>query len=256
MIFDKIKYSNALQREVRLKVVLPNHGSCSKIMILLHGTMNERKCSEIFEYFPQELKLQELCDTHGMAVVIPLMENRYYISTEDYDCKRFISEELPAYMKEQYEIPDSAEVILAGISMGGYGAVLIGAQSGKFQKIISVSGAFITEDIQKEEPEVWGTLKPDSPSVKYTFLHYFLPLENLEKSRDRNALAALELCLERTEQPQFIVTCGMKDWLYERNLKFLEALKATGMRHQFYSLEGGDHNAECFIEGLRKALEA
>ena len=247
--------SKALKDHIFLKVITPDKQPVERLMILLHGTMNPESSLDLFEEIPDEWDLENLCESFHLAIAVPLMKNRYYISVKDYDCEEFIAYELVKYLKLRCEIPHSAEMILAGVSMGGYGAVLIGARTGVFQKIISVSGSFITGDIRVGNPEVWGTLTPHSAGVENTFLYYFLPLEDLASASDRNAEAALALSDRRGEQASLVLTCGTKDWLYSRNLAFLKALDQWKTDYMFYSLENGGHDAESFKKGLWKAAE-
>ncbi len=247
--------SEALKTSAILKVVLPNDQQIKKLMILLHGNMNPELSVELLDKFSLELDLEALCDKYHMAVVIPLMKNRYYISTDDYNCDEYISYELPDYIKKKYNISDSAESILAGVSMGGFGAVLIAARTGAFQKIVSISGAYIAKDVEIGNPEVWGNLTPYSGNLSDTFLYYFLPLKDLPDSTERDAVAALELFNRRRDKPVIVVTCGTKDWLYPRNMEFVKELERREIEHQFYSIDKGEHESDCFQKGLWKAID-
>ena len=120
MVETRCVKSNALNSEVLLKAILPDKNEVKNIMILLHGNMNPEKAVELWNVIPSQLDLEELCNRYQMAVAIPLMENRYYISTKEYDCEGLVAQELPDYMKRSYGISESVEVILAGISMGGF----------------------------------------------------------------------------------------------------------------------------------------
>lgn len=68
--------------------------------------------------------------------------------------------------------------------------------------------------------EAWGKLTPHSNGFEESFLYYFLPLENLEESIDRNPVAAIQVFPK--DQAAIVVTCGTKDWLYPRNLEFIK----------------------------------
>lgn len=255
-MIDTIKTkSEVLGESIDLKVILPNDKPIRTLMILLHGNMNLESSMQLLEKFSLELNLEELCEKYYMAVVTPLMKNRYYISTADYDCEEYIARELPVYMKKKYNISDSVELILAGVSMGGFGAALIAARTGVFQKIVSISGAYIANDVAIGNPEVWGNLNPRCKELEKSFLYYFLPLEDLENSARRNALAALSLFKERGEAPVFVITCGTEDWLYSRNIQFIEELCRQDINYCFFSLEDGSHESDCFAKGLWAAIE-
>ena len=255
MVETRYVKSEALNSEVLLKAILPDKNEVKNIMILLHGNMNPEKAVELWNVIPSELDLEELCNRYQMAVVIPLMENRYYISTKEYDCESLVAQELPDYMKRSYGISESVEVILAGISMGGFGATLISARTGVFWKVISISGAYIVKDVEMGNPEVWGSLNPYSLNIRKSFLYYFLPLSDLSQSTERNALAALKLFHERSENPKFVVTCGTDEWFYSRNIELIGKMEEVGMDYWFYPIEHGRHDADCFKKGLWKAME-
>lgn len=255
MIETIILKSEALNTNATIDFIRPNTGHVQNLMILLHGNMNSESSVELFHNLPEELELEALCDKYHMMTVMPLTRNRYYISTDDYDCGKYVASELPDYIKQRYELQDSIEIMLAGISMGGYGATLIAAHSqGLFSKIISLSGAYIAKDVEIGNPEVWGSLTPNSAD-KNTFLHYFLPLSDLKESTDRNALTALKLFKEHGERPKFVVTCGTEDWLYKRNLDFLKELDFYGIDYVFNCIDGGNHDPDCFRRGLWNAVE-
>lgn len=117
-------------------------------------------------------------------------------------------------MKHRYHLPDSVEMVLAGISMGGYGAALIAAQTGKFSTIISIAGAYIAKDVEIGNTEVWGSLTPYSVDLKKTFLYYFLPLSDLEERWTemhqqrygclKNAMKIRNLCLRAEQKTGFM----------------------------------------------------
>lgn len=247
MVDERNQWSDALQSKVCLKVFLPEKRKAVRVMILLHGTR------VVWDNFGRELALEELADFYSMVIAVPQMQDRYYIATQEYDCDRFAAQELPSLLCETYGIDDAAERCLAGVSMGGFGAVLIGARTGVFSRIISVSGSYIAHDVAIGNPEVWGELLPYSDNLKSSFLYYFLPLDDLETSIDRNALAALAIL--RGKKTQITATCGTKDWLYPRNLAFVKAMEDHKVNHHFYPLEGGEHESKCFQMGLWKAVQ-
>lgn len=247
--------SGALGTNVLTAVIKPEDGEIHKLMILLHGKMDPEISEKSFYELPEDLSLEELCDKFHIMAVIPLMRNRYYISTGDYDCGKYVAYELPDFIKRRYGLPDSIEMILAGISMGGYGAALIAAQTGVFLKIISISGAYIANDVEIGNPEVWGSLTPDRAGLKNSFLYYFLPLSDLRESVERNVSAAIRMFKERGDTPRFAVTCGTEDWLYGRNLDFLKAMKDLNIEYIFDRIDGGGHDSESFRTGLWKAVE-
>lgn len=247
--------SEALSSIVNIKVVSPNTSNIRRVMILLHGKIEPEGKFSVIENLPVELSLQELCDRHGLMLTIPYMKNHYYITTSDYRVSDFISKELIGFLEKSYPLNSKLKFILAGISMGGYGAVLNGSACNRFTEIISISGAFIQDDVLIGNPEVWGGRLPSEDSAKGSYLEYMLPLETFEQSKRRNAKATLELYVARKDKVKFIFTCGSEDWLFLRNQKFIKQVERKGLCCEFIEIPEGDHDSECFKIGLWKALE-
>lgn len=220
--------------------------------MFLHGKTDYEGETTSIDRMISELALEELAERYQVMLVIPyILKNCYYISSEKYDCEKFVSEELISYINQIYPTTINTEKILAGVSMGGYGAVLIGANTDVFDKVISVSGAFISNDILIGNPEVWGNVKPDLKSAEGTFLFYFLPLNIFEMSQSKNVESAI---LKLRKNIPFYFTCGKRDWLYSRNLQFLQLVKKVNIRNKFISIEG-EHNNACFKNGLWTIME-
>ncbi len=137
--------------------------------------------------------------------------------------------------------------------MGGYGAVLISAHTDRFHKIISISGAFITDDIELGNPEIWGGLLPNEVSTRNSFLFYFLPLEELHESKEKNVFAALNLLENR--DTEIVITCGTDDRMFSRNELFVNKLEKHKIRYNRIWIKGGAHDDPCFREGLWRAAE-
>ena len=253
MIEKVIIRSNTLHCDVALKIVTPSQTRAEKVMLLLHGSIQPEGDFSLIESMPQELCLQELCDRYQLIAVTPYMKNCYYISSDQYNCNLFVSEELPEWIKERYCLPEHTEFILAGISMGGYGAVLISAHTDRFHKIISISGAFITDDIELGNPEIWGGLLPNDVSIRNSFLFYFLPLEELHESTEKNVFAALNLLEGR--DAEMLITCGTDDRMFSRNKLFVDKLEKHKIRYDRMWIKGGVHDSACFREGLWWAAE-
>ena len=245
--------SNALHGEVILKIVTPLQKQAEKVLIFLHGSIQPEGNYSLVENMPQALRLQELCDRYQLIAVTPYMKNCYYISSEQYNCNSFVSEELPDWISTRYSLSKHTEFILAGISMGGYGAALISAHTDRFHNIISISGAFITDDIELGNPEIWGDLLPNQVSAGNSFLFYFLPLDELHESMEKNVFAALDLLENRTTE--FLITCGTDDRMFSRNKLFVDKLKMHKIRHNRIWIKGGAHDTPCFRDGLWQAAK-
>lgn len=87
-------------------------------------------------------------------IVVPELGNSFYLDRkgidegDDFIVSDFLCEELPAFLKREYEMNPNAKIILGGYSMGGFGAMLHSLNNiDKFSALISISGAFIATEI-------------------------------------------------------------------------------------------------------------
>lgn len=249
----KSKYLNAI---VKITVVTPKDlGSVKAVLILLHGSTDPEGDYSTFKRYPDELKLQELANSNGLIFVLPFMPmNSYYISSEGFDCDSFLADELLSHLSINFQFIPNTEKILAGISMGGYGAVLVGCHTRRFNRILSISGAFIQDDIIIGNQEICGQSTPDKIYETEPFLYHFAPINTLEESTERNVVQALQARAMSKQKPSIFLSCGTKDRMYTRNKAFENKLNELNYKNTFYSLEGEKHDFDCFRNGLQAGL--
>ena len=238
--------SECLNKEVSLGVVLPD--VVEKIVVLLHGFGGTHRILNSI------LPLEEYARKYKVMLVMPDMGDCYYIDKENFNVSRFVSCELLEFIRRAFGISEETGVVLAGISMGGYGSVLIGTKyPEKFEAVVSISGAFIASDVVIGNPQVVGTGKPGEV---FNYYHrIFGPFSTLEDSVERNPLAAVKAVVPE-KMPHIYLTYGSEDLLLERGEKLKLILEERKLCYDWKVIEGGDHVAASFDEGLRYAFDA
>ncbi len=237
--------SEYLHRETTVGVVIPTH--VEKYMLLLHGYGGS------FQHLDDNLPLAEYANANNMLIITPNMNNGYYINKPEYRVNEFLLLELIPFIFDTYGLNKSLPMYIAGISMGGYGSLLIGAAyPGKFKKIISISGAFIAHDVAIGNPQVVGG-PGDKETLKY-FTDTFAPFDTLENDICRNPIAAM-INRNADDMQGLIITCGTEDELYARNLDAIGQFEKYGVAYEWLPIEGGEHDYRAFDAGLRYALE-
>jgi S-formylglutathione hydrolase FrmB len=122
-------YSKSMQKNIPALVVLPEGCDTSDesltypVLYLLHGYSGD--CIGYYFHIPD---LQELADGHQMILVCPDGGyNSWYLDAPaDPKCRyeTFISSELVGFIDSHYPSrPDRSSRAIAGLSMGGYGAL-------------------------------------------------------------------------------------------------------------------------------------
>lgn len=237
--------SEYLHCETTVGVIIPTR--IEKFLVMLHGYNGS------FKHMDDNFPLIEYANDNNMIIVSPSMSNGYYINKPDYRVNDFIMSELIPLIFRTYGLKEDLPMYIAGVSMGGYGSLLLGATfPSKFQKIISISGAFIAHDVAIGNPQVVG-LPADKVTLKY-FTDTFAPFDTLEEDIHRNPLAAIVKGEVDTKSP-IIMTCGTKDELYERNMDAIKQFHQAGIVCDWHPIEAGIHDYECFDKGFRYAFK-
>jgi S-formylglutathione hydrolase FrmB len=178
----------------------------------------------------------------------------YYIDQPDYSIQEFIGHELPRAIQDEYFPEQPCEFCLAGISMGGYGSLLIGSlYPDSYRALLSISGAFITDDVLIGNPEVVG----DGTDLRVTdyFRRIFAPYDQLEGSIRKNPAAAVDAATEHDGLPPIYMSCGTDDMLCSRNQKLLKHLRTKELDVTWEEIPGGQHDWDCFHHGFLALME-
>lgn len=196
-------FSYSLGYPVDIQVVLPSFTSCNlsqphthrlpgkfPVLYLLHGYGND------YQAWLRYTSVERYAEEHRIAVVTFSCHNKAYQNApygeNFYD---FLNEELPDFVENYFPISDNPqERYIAGLSMGGYGALLHGLQNPRRYNAI---GAF-SPGIPDPDAE------PDLNRVMRTNLYEVT--EQALASED--PLPDLFLCI------------GDQDFLYQRVTKY------------------------------------
>jgi putative tributyrin esterase len=141
---------------------------------------------------------------------------------EGADYERWIVDDLTECVRELFSCAADSATFLTGLSMGGYGALRLGAKyPRRFQGISAHSAITRVEQMNDFvfEPFAARGLPPEELDI----LHW--------------------MRAHRSELPPLRFDCGRDDALFEANRRFDDELERDGVAHQFQAHEGG-HNWE------------
>lgn len=144
-----------------------------------------------------------------------------YLAHHAADYERWVVHEVPALLREQVSgVSETSPLFLAGLSMGGYGALRLGAKFG--ERFRGISGL--------------------SSITRFEELGDFF--ENADLSRLRAEGVTEENVFEvlrqhRHQLPPFRFDCGRADPLLEANRTLHRQLTEAGIAHGYCEHEGG-----------------
>ena len=205
-------WSNTLVRVKDIKIVMPDViNEETKVVLLLHGY-----CGDHNDWSNLGAAIR-LAEEYKMVFVMPSAENSYYQNIPQGDhFYDYIAHEVVEITTRTFNLPDNWYI--AGLSMGGYGALLIGLKNPKFKYI----GAFSAPIDMKK----W---------VKKSGRDKFNSLYRNGVTDDINLLKLIY----SQELKTIYLYCGTADSFYEANLSFYKKLKKLNATVAFESDERG-----------------
>ena len=208
--------STVLGRSIPVRFLVPE-GKDLPCLFLLHGYGGNQ------DQWHKRTPIEQIAGEHKLVVVAPGCGDGYYEDTNE-DMPRFLGEELMAYVRQTLPVSGTREnTYIAGVSMGGFGAMLIGAKYAEaFGKIATLSGAFIIHDVAIGNP---GVLSNADPAY---FRSVFGDFDCLEGS-SRDPVAEAIRISKTGDLPALYMLCGQEDVLYSCNLKAVDTLRKNGI---------------------------
>lgn len=247
--------SKSLMRTVSINVILPvdkvflgkeEEVKPFKTLYLLHGIFGNNSD------WISGTRIQSWAQEKNIAVVMPSGENKFYINNE-YTCERFsdfIGEELIEITRKMFHLSNKREdTFIAGLSMGGYGAIINGLKfNNTFGCIAGLSSALILDDVLSGDEGISAIM-----GGRQYYTGIFGDLSKLRGSdKDYEALAK-ELS-NRENIPRMYLCCGTEDHLINANRKFRDLLLENNFDVTY--VEGpGEHNWYFWDEYILKVLE-
>lgn len=202
------------------------------VLYLLHGLAGH------YSNWLSKTKLAEYAARYEMIIVTPEGNDGWYtdsatVPTDKYET--YILQELIPDVESRYRaIKDRAGRAIAGLSMGGYGALKFGFKyPDKFIFAASMSGALDAAVRTDENPRnVWSFLRP---SILQTFGAANSPTR---AANDLHKLAR-EFPAERIASlPFFYLDCGTEDALLATNRELADIFLERKIPHEFRQLPG------------------
>ena len=244
MIYLDMKFrSEALSGNAQLSLLLPDGAESFKTLWLLHGLYGDHTS------WMRNSSIERYAAQYGIAVVMPNAQNSWYADTA-YGARYFslITEELPALLKKRLKgySKKREDNAIAGLSMGGYGALKLGLRLPERFSAIAALSPVVDLERRFNAPESASWL----PELKNIFIN---PTEAKQRGNDLFTLAE-NAVKSGNPLPRIISFCGTEDFMIEDNRKFNSFMKELDFP-EFYSYEyPGNHNWNFWDTHIQQAL--
>ncbi|MGD9629790.1 MAG: alpha/beta hydrolase [Pyrinomonadaceae bacterium] len=248
--------SKLMGREMPYRVIMPVEKMVAKdnrhpVIYLLHGLTGH------FNNWTDLTKIEEYAKAYKVIIVMPEGGDGWYtdsVSNEKEKWESYIIEELvPEVDKSFRTLPTRDKRAIAGLSMGGFGALKFGLKyPDTFVLAGSFSGALGAAQItEKTIPgaigkTIDGIFGPDGSDTR--------------KANDIFAIIR-SLTPETTKTIPFIyLDCGTEDFLFANNREFVNLLVEKKVPHEYRQLPGAhdwkywDRQVQEFLQLADKAF--
>lgn len=213
---------------------------------LLHGFSGNRNSWLYNE------QVMDWAAKYGYAVVMPDGTNRFYLDSEDTGelFGEFIGKELVDVTRSMFPLSTRKEgTVIAGISMGGFGAIRNGLKyADTFGAIIGHSSALIADEVSAMEPGSGNAIAPYG-YYRHTFGD---PARLLGSDKDPKSLA--KMCVDKGKSiPRLFVSCGSEDFLFAQNDDFHQYLVSIGYPHEWW-VRPGVHDFDFWNKSMQASM--
>jgi S-formylglutathione hydrolase FrmB len=227
------------------------------VLYLLHGSGTRPDLHHRLVDGGFQGKMDSLITTgmvNPMIVVLPDAEMTFYLNNIDgeYQFEDYFIEELVPAVEKRFKCGgEKAFRGIAGLSMGGFGALLYSLHHPELFNSCASLAAAIRTDKQIEEMQYEDFLK----NYKSAFGEIKRNAERVNNFWNENSILYLisNLPIERINQVNYYIDIGDDDHLYKGNSLFHIKLRDLEIPHE-YRVRDGKHNGIYFRTALDYAL--
>lgn len=250
--------SHALSRNVTVTAILPetqmgiprkplSEKKPFKTLYLLHGIFGNHAD------WSSGTRVRALAERYNLAVIMPSADNSFYLDDEARGNMygEFIGVDLVEATREMFRLSDRREdTFIAGLSMGGYGAIRNGLKYCEtFSHVAGLSSALITYNApEATEDNPWKFAK------RSYFEAIFGDLEKLPGS-DKDPEGVLKIVKAQGKKlPRIYMACGTEDGLVTLNRRYRDFLLKEGVDLTY--VEGpGAHDWKFWDTYIEKVMD-
>jgi len=217
------------------------------VLYLLHGLFGNH------DDWITRTNLAEYSTKYDLIIVTPEGNDSWYIDsanvpTDKYE-SYFVRELIPDVDARYRTIKDRRARGVAGLSMGGYGALKYGLKyRDYFVFAASMSGALDPANRSEEHPGfAWDLLRPSLTAA------FGPPNSRARQVNDLHQIARDLTAADISSLPYLYFDCGLEDGFLATNREFAEILLSKKIAHQYRQLPGG-HNWEYWDRQVSEVL--
>lgn len=241
-------YSENLRMQTTVFVVVPQRGTSGEIGTENNAKDEKYKClyllhglSDDHSIWLRRTSIERYATKYGICVVMPCGGRSFYTDMK-YGEKYFtyVSEELPKLIQQFYNVSEKREDnFIAGLSMGGYGAIKIGLRA--CERFCAAAGLSSVADIKEATALFTDALVPVFG-------------KELEVPDSENLFELAKKYADNPKKPRIFMGIGTEDSLYKGNQILRNIFESSGYDFT-YKESKGNHDWYFWDEYIQYVLE-
>ncbi|WP_372805696.1 alpha/beta hydrolase [Pontiella sp.] len=236
--------SQVLGLSLGANIIVPEHPAAWQeppaVLYLLHGLSDDNTI------WCRRTAIERYANRYNLAIVMPDAYKSFYSDMKHgSDYWTFFADELPMLVRRWFKFSeDPKRTFIAGISMGGYGAIKLAlGRPGQYAAAASLSGAL---DLAAHVHDEWDECR------LRTFRAAFGSMELISGSA--NDLIGQLRKLDTVPDTAFYVCCGTEDFLYRDSVTFRDLATEKGL-HLTYEEAVAAHKWDYWDRSIQRVLE-
>ena len=250
-VVNGVFHSESLNRDMHYRIFLPRAyqkpAQHFPVLYLLHGLYGD------YTNWDTRTHLEQYAEPLPLIIVMPDAGDSWYTNSATVPGDRFedyiVKDLIPEIDSHYRTIPSRPARAIAGLSMGGYGAMKFALKyPGLFAYAGSLSGAF---DAPRD-------LDVRVPQFREKLLAVFGP--SGDANRSVNDLFLLLDKVDAASLPYLYVQCGTQDGFLAVNREFVSSLPRRSICYEYHETPGGhswdywDRSVQDLLGSLSKVL--
>ena len=243
-------FSEALRVATAMDVILPLAGwsgaapgeaAGHPTLYLLHGLSDDHTI------WQRRTSIERYVEGLDLAVVMPAVHRSFYTDMAlGYRYWTFISEEVPYVAHSLFHLsPRREDTIVAGLSMGGYGAFKLAlTYPERFAAAASLSGALDMARMVLDPKTEWLA---EAPAI-------FGDPAKVKGGPNDLFYLAKKAAASKGPKPRLYQWCGTEDFLYKDNVRFRKQAQKLGLELD-YAESPGTHEWKYWDQQIQVVLE-
>lgn len=240
-------FSESLSMNTTVNVIMPQKKVKGEIGLNYTENSNEKKClyllhglSDDGSAWTRRTSIERYALNYGINIVMPVADRSFYTDMK-YGLKyyTYIAKELPEVIHNYFNLSQKREdTYIAGLSMGGYGALKMALREGNY---CAAAGLSTVADI-----------KGMTDTFKNDYINAFGEDINIPDEDDLFYLAKKHNNDEI--KPRIFMAVGKDDFMYEHNVELSKTFKSLDYDYTYIEDEGA-HTWEFWDKYIQDLLK-